>query len=244
MIYIGTAGWSIPRTVAEQFPGEGSHLARYARQFSAVEINSTFYRPHKVQTFARWAESVPADFRFAVKIPKTITHELKLVGAAPLLAEFLWQIEPLAEKLGCLLIQLPPSLQFDGAAAARFFDELRSQYDGEVSFEPRHITWFGENATQLLVENCVARVGADPALVPDAAVPGGHAEFVYLRLHGSPRVYYSAYPDAVLNDVARTLLDAAKRGANSWCIFDNTASGAAAADALRLRQLVTQPTAV
>jgi len=81
---IATAAWSIPKAVADRFPEEGSGLSRYAAVFKGVEINSTFYRQHKAATFSRWADSVPKDFRFAIKIPKEITHvrKLKDIGGA------------------------------------------------------------------------------------------------------------------------------------------------------------------
>lgn len=238
MIYVGTAGWSIPRGVAAAFPSSGTHLEKYAVQFPGVEINSTFYRPHRASTFARWAASVPDAFRFSVKIPKTITHESKLVNAESPLAAFRLQLEPLREKLGALLVQLPPSLKYDVEVATDFVRTMRAQYDGAIAFEPRHASWFAPDATQLLIEARIARVAADPAVIPDAAIPAGTGEFVYIRLHGSPRVYYSAYDDVVLDRVAETLLDADRRGATAWCIFDNTASGAATADALRLLRAI------
>src|SRR4051812_17237499 len=78
---IGTAGWSLPKTCAASFGGEGTHLRRYARVLPAVEINSSFYWPHKPATYARWAASVPGGFRFAVKLPREITHGRRLVAA-------------------------------------------------------------------------------------------------------------------------------------------------------------------
>jgi uncharacterized protein YecE (DUF72 family) len=73
-VRIGTAAWSIPKKHAAPFPTAGSHLERYAAVFNAAEINSSFYRPHRAATYERWAASVPDDFRFAVKVPKAITH--------------------------------------------------------------------------------------------------------------------------------------------------------------------------
>src|SRR6188768_857106 len=87
-IRIGTAGWSLYKPPAGRFPGTGSHLERYAAMFDAVEINSSFYRPHKPETYARWAASVPAGFRFAVKLPKAITHERRLVECRDLVERF------------------------------------------------------------------------------------------------------------------------------------------------------------
>src|SRR3954470_11987598 len=111
-IRIGTAAWSIPREHAAPFPVAGSHLERYAAVLNAVEINSSFYRPHRTATYERWAASVPEDFHFAVKIPKAITHERRLADVDDLLDRFLSEVSGLGPKLGPLLVQLPPSLSF------------------------------------------------------------------------------------------------------------------------------------
>jgi uncharacterized protein YecE (DUF72 family) len=79
-LLIGTAGWGLDRRYAAHFPEAGSHLERYSRALNAAEINSSFHRPHRRSTYERWAASVPAEFRFSVKLPKTITHERRLVG--------------------------------------------------------------------------------------------------------------------------------------------------------------------
>jgi uncharacterized protein YecE (DUF72 family) len=229
---IGIAGWAIRREHSARFAHVGTHLQRYATLFNCVEINSCFYRPHRLSTYARWAESVPPNFRFAVKLPKVITHELRLAGAAAALDQFLAETSGLGEKRGPILVQLPPSFAFDAATAENFFDELRNRYDGEVVFEPRHETWFTTEVESLLRERRIARVAADPARVPSAADPGGYDRIVYYRLHGSPRTYYSAYPAEVLADIAKVLEERAAQGIDTWCIFDNTALGAATTDAL------------
>ena len=79
-VRIGTAGWSIPRAAAFRFESAGTHLERYSRLLRCAEINSSFHRPHAAATYAKWRDSTPPDFRFAVKMPRTITHELKLQG--------------------------------------------------------------------------------------------------------------------------------------------------------------------
>ena len=125
---IGCAGWSIPPAQAAAFPGGGTHLERYARLLGAVEINSSFHRAHRRSTYERWAAAVPPAFRFAVKIPKEITHRRRLAGIGDPLGRFLDEIEGLGEKLGVLLLQLPPSLEFEGQRARRFFHLLRARY--------------------------------------------------------------------------------------------------------------------
>ncbi len=210
-----------------------SHLARYATRFTAVEINSSFYRPHRPTTYARWADVTPDGFRFAVKAPRTVTHEGRLVHTATQLDRFVDETAALGVKLGPVLVQLPPSLAFDPVVAAAFWRGLRHRFGGEVVCEPRHPSWFGRDADQLLQSWHVARVAADPPPVPQAADPAGWPGLRYLRLHGSPRMYYDAYDDVYLDQLAQRLVDYA-RHAPVWCIFDNTATGAATRNAVRL----------
>lgn len=229
-VRIGTAGWAIPRPVASQFPATGSILERYAGVFTAVEINSSFYRPHRRETYERWAASTPAGFSFAVKLPRTITHEARLGPCDAPLTRFLDEIAGLGGKLGPVLIQLPPSLRFE-AAGEQFIRRWGERHPGPTTIEPRHPSWFEPEVDERLAQCRIARVAADPAVVPSASEPGGWQGLTYLRLHGSPVMYASPYDDAALETAAARL--AASPG-EAWCMFDNTRSGAAAADALRL----------
>jgi uncharacterized protein YecE (DUF72 family) len=234
-IHLGVAGWNIRREHAHKVPSDGTHLERYATLFNAVEINSCFYRPHRFATYERWAASVPEHFRFAVKLPKAITHESRLVGVGPALERFIGETAGLGRKLGPVLVQLPPSFAFEAAVASSFFSELRSRFEGTVVVEPRHESWFTKDVEAILIEHRVARVAADPARVPAASEPGGYDRLVYIRLHGSPRIHYSAYPEEWLAGVARIMEQKAAQSIPTWCIFDNTALGAATADALAVK---------
>jgi uncharacterized protein YecE (DUF72 family) len=233
-IRIGTAGWSIPRQHAASFPADGSHLARYAQRLNAVEINSCFYRPHRRSTYERWAASVPDGFAFAAKLPKQITHELRLANTEAALDVFLSEASGLGAKLGPLLVQLPPSLTFDASAARAFLAALRARFPGSVVCEPRHATWFTAQVDALLTEFHVARVAADPPIGTARFEPGGWPGLQYFRLHGSPRVYYSDYDAAQIQRLAQQL-SSRDDDAPCWCIFDNTALGAATANALALQ---------
>ena len=228
---IGTAGWSIPAKYAAAFPSSGSHLERYAGRFNAVEINTSFHRPHQRTTYERWAAAVPKNFAFAVKAPREITHDLRLIRAAATLDAFLAQATGLGAKLGPLLFQLPPSLAFDARTARTFLKVLRKRYIGSVVFEPRHATWFTPRAEDLMIAHRIARVAADPARVPEAAEPGGWPGLAYFRLHGSPRTYYSSYEP---ERIARYADKIRAARAPTWCIFDNTVLGAATENALAL----------
>lgn len=228
---IGCAGWNIPKEAAARFPEAGSHLERYAAVFPAVEINTSFYKPHRPATYARWAESVPDDFRFAVKVPRSITHDAQMRGIDGLLARFAGEVGELKHKLGCLLVQFPPKLGFHDETARDFFMKLEDTFGCMVACEGRHPSWFSENATEVLRERKVTRVIADPA----AGQPGPHVPTtsdLYVRLHGAPRIYYSSYSRDYLDALVRDLAVHGAAGRQVWCIFDNTAAGEAVPNAL------------
>lgn len=236
-IRIGTAGWSVPKEHAPNFPVAGTHLSRYSQNLNCAEINSSFYRSHRISTWEKWAASVPDDFLFSVKAPKTITHEAKLACTPEQLKTFLAEVKGLAEKLGPILFQLPPKSTFNLKIAENFFQMFRDLNSGSAVFEPRHHTWFTAEANHLLERFQIARVAADPAPVPEAANPGGWNKVLYYRLHGSPQMYYSAYTEPFLQSLAAVITHQ-HQTVNIWCIFDNTASGAALGDALTLKRLV------
>jgi uncharacterized protein YecE (DUF72 family) len=233
-VRVGCAGWSIPSRYGSAFVGTGSHLQRYAQVFNCCEINSSFRRIHMPTTWQRWAVSVPSDFLFSVKVPRTITHDAKLTCAPELLTEFLRQIRSLNQRLGPVLVQTPPSLEFETGQVSKFFLLLRQHYPGDVVCEPRHSSWFVERADSCLRDFHVARVASDPACVPAAAVPGGFRALAYFRLHGSPRPYYSRYADEFVKTLAPKLNELST-SCQVWCVFDNTASGWATENALELR---------
>jgi uncharacterized protein YecE (DUF72 family) len=234
MPYIGTAGWNVPGIHARLFDSEGTHLARYGQKLNCAEINSSFYREHKPETYRKWAASVPESFRFAVKAPRTITHEGELRRNRDALSRFLHQTSALSEKRGPVLLQLPPKLTFDKTTVLDFFSMFRELYQGLAVLEPRNVSWFGPEPDLMLQEFHIARVAADPAVAAQAAQPAGWRGLVYFRLHGSPRRYYSAYSQDFLSLLAEELSCFSRSMTSAWCIFDNTASGAALGNALEL----------
>ena len=226
MPIIATAAWSIPKKVGNRFAKGGSGLTRYASVFEGVEINSTFYRRHKTSTFARWANSVPDSFRFAVKISKEITHTRAMKDITEPYDTFLEDTAPLGEKRGPLLCQLPPSLAFDADVLETAFKTMRNANDGPIVLEARHKSWASAEALDLLKGYAIDRVLADPApvwLAEDFATPAK-----YVRLHGKPKIYYSSYTDDEIESFSKLLAP------DCWCVFDNTASGAAIENALTM----------
>ena len=244
--YLGTAGWSVPGQHHALFPeptdiAKPSHLQRYAGRLCCVEINSSFHRPHRLSTWQRWAASTPDHFRFAVKAPKFITHIAKLHNTGAALLAFFQAVRGLGDKLGPVLVQLPPKLAFDEGVAHEFFTTLRELHSGAIALEPRHSSWFTGAVDRLQRDFHISRVAADPPKGSDlAARPGGWPSLTYWRLHGAPRTYYSGYDAAWLRAFAERLTawEQQPESQESWVILDNTALGHAIADACTLDELL------
>ena len=229
---IGLAGWSEAVSKhREHFPGTGSGLARYAETFSMVEVNASFYRAVRAETFASWAEQTPETFHFSVKINRAITHAARLSANAKL-EQALEPMMSLGPKLLAVLIQLPPTLAHEPERDTAFLSRLREIYAGMVAWEPRHPSWESPEAEALLAGYGVTRVRTEiPG--PDAAYSAGGT---YVRLHGTPRRYYSAYSPTDLSTLAAWLGAAP---APAIVIFDNTASSAGVRNALELTELIS-----
>ena len=187
--------------------------------------------------YAKWAASTPPEFRFAVKVPRLITHEHKLRHPRSPFERFLAETNGLGYHRGPLLLQLPPSFAFEGPAAARFFEMVRARYEGPIVCEPRHPTWFAARAHALMNRYAVARAAADPAITDGSSAPGGWSGIAYFRLHGSPQMYRSRYEASYLSPLA-ALLRKISESVEVWCVFDNTATGAAIENAWELQQLL------
>jgi uncharacterized protein YecE (DUF72 family) len=242
--FVGTAGWTVPKQHLALFSpldedAKRSHLERYADQLCCVEVNSSFHRPHRRTTWERWAATTPDDFRFAVKAPKAVTHIAKLVNTGGALQEFFGAVGGLGDKLGPVLVQLPPKLSFDEGVAQEFFTTLRELHLGAVVLEPRHPSWFAASVDRLLRSFEIARVAADPPKGSTlASRPGGWQGRLYWRLHGAPRTYYSKYHENWLQTFATQLhlLQDVPLRKEIWVIFDNTALGHATANAVWLEE--------
>jgi len=237
-VRIGLAGWSeaVSRHRASfpaPLPGDCSALAKYATAFDFVEINASFYRQFRAETYAKWADDVPDGFRFAAKMHRLITHYTRLKTTA-LLEPFFESVAGLGDKLAVVLVQLPPSLAFDAAVANAFFDALRTRYAGAVDCEPRHASWTAPDPLALLADHRIGLVQIE--IPPPERERGQVAIPLYVRLHGAPRRYYSAYSEAQLAQLADFLRLNPQR--QRFVVFDNTATNAGVRNALHLRQLV------
>lgn len=230
-MFIGTAGWNIPKTSAEKFPSDGSHLQRYSRILNAAEINSSFYREHLAKSYLRWASEVPEEFKFSVKLAKSLMHDCDLKPKAKDLYASLDNILHLGGKLGVILIQLPGSMEFNLKTAERFYGLLRKKYRGPLALEARNTSWINRDSQELMLDYEISKVAADPERCPGGPIKlmkcGG---ITYYRLHGSPIIYRSSYSKSYLKKLAKDLYGLE----NVWCIFDNTTFGVATENALDL----------
>jgi uncharacterized protein YecE (DUF72 family) len=230
-IRVGTAGWSNPPAKRSDRDPDQTHLSYYAAHFSCVEINSSFYRPHRSATYERWRDETPAPFRFSVKMPRSVTHESHLKRCSAEVGHFYESIAALQPKLAAILVQLPPSLEFNGRTVRAFFNHSPHLRGTKVVCEPRHPSWFTSVADSALRDSGVSRVAADPARCAGAEVQGGASRFAYFRWHGAPRMYYSKYSLAQLATFAARVKST--EAGEIWCVFDNTARHAAWDDALQ-----------
>lgn len=231
MIRIGTAGWSIPGEFQSFFPAEGSHLERYSRVFNCVEINSTFNKIHRADTFEKWASVTPSDFEFSLKLHRSFTHNPDLKYKVSDLKNNIQLMSHLGPKWTVLLLQFPGKLEFNQKKMSKFYEVIRKNFSGAVVVEPRNLTWLSQESKQLLKEYKISKVVADPERCPhktkDVLKFGGIS---YFRLHGSPEIYKSSYSKNFLKDLAKDL----NSYKNCWCIFDNTTYGKATGNALTL----------
>jgi uncharacterized protein YecE (DUF72 family) len=236
---VGTAGWTNPSHQKANRQAGATHLQHYATCFNCAEINSSFYRTHRRATYEHWADSTPPNFRFSVKVPKAISHDAALRCQPEQIDDFLEGAHALGPKLAVLLIQLPPRAEFQPRAARRFFKLLTERTQVGVVCEPRHPSWSAATADRLLREFDISFVCADPPRVPHAWDSAG--PILYHRLHGSPRTYWSGYSEQYLRGLASQLTDEHQRIDRVWCVFDNTAAGAAWSNAESLRQYLHTP---
>lgn len=186
VVRLGTQGWSYPDWQGVFYPPgakQEDRLPFYAAVFDTVEIDATFYGPPKPTIARSWARHTPAHFRFAAKLPREITHDALLRDTGPALAEFVRSLDPLGEKLGPLLVQMPAEFVRD-PGSERDLDRFLGQKPADVRFavEFRHPSWHAPEVAEML-----RRHGASVAWTEWrdlARWPEITADFLYLRWLG------------------------------------------------------------
>lgn len=236
--FIGTSGWQYKHWKGMFYP-EGlksaDWLSFYARHFTTVEVNVSFYRDVKPSTYEKWRTIVPDDFLFAVKTSKFITHIKRLKVDVNSVNHFTEGVRNLKEKLGVVLIQLPPGLTFDESLIRDFFSLLDKKL--RYAIEARNTSFMNKKLFSLLEENSVAWCIADSAgRFPYREIVT--APFVYVRLHGSQRLYASDYNYDELRAWRDKIL---QWGRDTFIYFDNDFKGYAIKNAFTLQSLLLLP---
>lgn len=237
---VGTSGWVYADWRGRFYPEslkQKDYLHYYARHFNTTEINYSFYQLPTPEAYRNWAESVPENFIFAVKLSRYITHIRRLKDVRDEWRRFLDHAAPLGNKLGPILIQLPPSFRYDRARLEQFLQLAREENDYRLAFEFRHASWFDPQALELLRKYGAAAVIADSSRYPQApSVPTAH--FVYLRFHGPGELFSSRYTDEQLSVWAQKIRAWLEAGLTVYAYFNNDFHAYAVANAKRLVELV------
>lgn len=237
-VRIGLSGWSYSGWKDTFYAGvkRKDWLTHAASRFPTLEVNATFYRGQQEKTFRRWRAETPNDFLFSIKGHRVVTHRLGLrnVGESVLLQRD--NAKPLGTKLACVLWQLRAVARADKARLAGFLKVLKRWPGPTHVMEFRDPSWFTDENADMLeaagVANCISHA-ADWEMWDRAAGP-----LAYVRLHGAPRTYASAYGPRKLSDWADRIEGWQAEGRNVFVYFDNDAEGAAFRDAARLMEML------
>lgn len=241
-LYIGTSGYNYPHWRGAFYPEDlpsRQWLSFYAGHFNTVELNVTFYRLPLAKTFANWHDNTPPEFRFAVKGSRTITHIKRLRDAAEPLAAFFSRAESLKEKLAVVLWQLPPGLRGDAELLADFCRLLKANNaarSARHAFEFRHDSWFNPEVYEILRQNNFSLCIADSPRWPQSLE--ATADFVYIRFHGSKKLYTSSYTEEELRIWGRRIREWLEGGRDVYAYFNNDAGGWAVANARQLLKII------
>jgi uncharacterized protein YecE (DUF72 family) len=226
-LYVGISGLLLP-VPKYQFPEahkSSSRLTYYSTFFNSIEINSTFYKLPMSKTVEKWTQSVPKDFRFTFKLWKEITHAKNLEFKEDDVVRFFETISAARKKIGCILIQFPPSLGKSNILQLRALLECIEGSDkvfsGKIAIEFRNKSWYHEDVYELIEEYKAALVIHD---IPKSATPSiDHtSEFIYVRFHGPTGNYRDSYSESFLHEYATYVNDWLKNGKTVYVYFNNT----------------------
>ncbi len=233
-VLVGTSGYVYDDWRQRFYPqklGKPAWLDFYARHFSTVELNNSFYRLPSEAAFTNWRDASPASFSFAVKVSRFITHIKRLKGAGEAVETFMSRAKILGEKLGPLLYQLPPNMHRDDERLESFLSILPRGLKHVVEF--RHQSWLDERVFEILRKY---RTGLCVFDMPSLRCPLlATADFAYIRFHGSEGLYYSCYSDEELADWAKRLADLAANLKAVYIYFNNDAEAFAIRNAITIR---------
>jgi uncharacterized protein YecE (DUF72 family) len=231
---IGTSGWVYPHWQGIFYPDDypkNKWLEYYALHFDALELNASFYHLPNPVTFEKWKRRTPAGFVWAVKLNRYVTHVRRLKNVETAMHRFYEAVALLGNKLGPILIQLPPSLVYEKSLIDNFLDILHPSLKHAI--EIRHASWMQDEFMDCLRQRNVAFCISDTAGRYPMRIEMT-ADFAYLRLHGSQQLYASLYTEEELKSWAEKIR---AWSCETWVFFDNDSEGNAVRNALRLKEI-------
>jgi uncharacterized protein YecE (DUF72 family) len=235
--HVGTSGWQYADWRGVLYPPglpQQEWLSTYAQNFPTVEVNNAFYRLPERQVFERWRDATPPGFVFAVKASRFITHVKRLAEPEEPVARLMDRATGLGDRLGPVLLQLPPDLQ---AVPERLDSCLRAfPEQTRVAVEPRHETWWKDEVATVLRTHGAALCWADRLGRPVTPL-WRTADFGYVRMHegaGTPR---PRYDETTLTSWVARVRDAFPGVADVFVYFNNDRGGAAVHDARAFARL-------
>jgi uncharacterized protein YecE (DUF72 family) len=239
-LHIGTSGWSYNHWEGVVYPPHAPQRARldyYVQRFQTVEVNATYYRWPADTTFAGWQARVPEGFRMTVKAPRGLTHVRRLLNPEEWLSRVEGGVRHLGEKLGVLLVQLPPSLEYDHARLEYFLAHFPKWIPLAVEF--RHPSWHQDATYELLEQHQAAYCVMSGAQLP--CILRATAPFVYVRLHGpdTHHLYGGSYSDDDLRWWADRIREWDGQGRAVWAYFNNDGGGNAVRNAETLKGMLS-----
>jgi uncharacterized protein YecE (DUF72 family) len=241
-LFIGTSGFVYDSWIGDFYPADLPKtrlLEYYAHTFNSIEVNSTFYITPKRQTIDKWVKTTGNRFVFTFKASRFITHikRLKITGNS--LEKFFTPLKVMAKRgrKHCILYQVPANFRKDIQRLENFLKKIPSGF--HHAFEFRHLTWFDEEVFHLMKKYKAAIVLNDSPRIGKARkwplLNTSTATFLYIRFHGSKKVYTSQYTDAELKYYASIMKERLTKGHAVYAYFNNDSKGYAPHDALRLR---------
>ena len=236
-LYIGCSGFYNNDWKGSLYPEDiksKDFLRLYAHEFNSVEINSTFYRKPTAKTLLKWFDETPEDFKFFIKIPKTVSHEKRLEDCKEEISEFCLHIQShLKEKLSGFLYQFPPSFKNTQENVDLILNTIDFNYLNVIEF--RHESWWRDEIFNILKDNNIIFSGVSfPGNLPENMIVN-HPEIIYYRLHGKPILYKSEYSEELLNGLAEKIKSEQKK---TFIFFNNTWGTAAIKNSLYLKKIL------
>ena len=206
----------------------------YCQHFSTLELNVTFYRFPQLSFLQNWYEKSPAEFRFAVKAPRAITHFKKFNNTTEMLTSFYDTLnDGLQDKLGPVLFQLPPNYNYTEEKLGKILNALNPAFNNVL--EPRHASWWRDDIYQKLADQNIAFCGMSHPLLPDEVIQ--NTPLVYYRFHGVPDLYRSKYSETFLKNAVNTVKQN-KTTKQGWFYFNNDVETHAITNAKEMMALV------